>query len=164
MTSRSRSDTLLSISSIGLAGLGESLGISTGKGKRVAGRTRVGSDDWDVQPTGQFGLLTSDVFDNDVPTFVDGKSNGKGKGVDGNDDKGDHEETEDADAESTAAEVSRIASKFAGKGKFMDESEVGQRHTRGSSVTDMKRERSSSNVSEQSAVPKRSRRNSTDQT
>jgi len=65
---RPRSDTLLSISSVGLAGLGESLGVVSGKQGKVAGRTRRGSEEWDLLTSGQYSaLLTQDVFDNELP-------------------------------------------------------------------------------------------------
>jgi hypothetical protein len=88
---RQRSDTLLSISSVGLAGLGESLGVhapgkgsGSGSGSGSGGkprRSRVGSDDWDYPPNNgnQFGLLDQDMFDNEVPTFMNGNI-GSGSG------------------------------------------------------------------------------------
>ncbi len=87
--SRSRSDTLLSISSVGLAGLGESLGIiSTGKGK-TSGRMRRGSEEWDMLASSQYtALLSQDPFDNDLPSAfslndVPGQWSQKGKGLRG---------------------------------------------------------------------------------
>jgi len=77
LSSRSRSDTLLSISSVGLAGLGESLGVASGKQGKVAGRTRRGSEEWDLLASGQYSaLLTQDVFDNvelPPPSFASSK-------------------------------------------------------------------------------------------
>jgi len=79
MGSRPRSDTLLSISSVGLAGLGESLGVvSSGKQGKQAGRTRRGSEEWDLLASGQYSaMLTQDVFDNfelPPPTFTSSNS------------------------------------------------------------------------------------------
>jgi hypothetical protein len=61
---RARSDTLLSISSVGLAGLGESLGLPLmgghGKKGKQIGRSRVGSEEWDLAASGYASLLNGD--------------------------------------------------------------------------------------------------------
>lgn len=158
--SRDRSDTLLSITSVGLSGLGDSLGISTNKGSKRIGRNRVGSDDWDVGNSnlGNFGYLTSNIFDSEIPQFNVETKSSTAYGVSDRDsipnnvvDPGSNSSY--SSTVDSAAEVSAIARKaIAGKGKFIDEPDK---------FKDVKRDRSGSNTSETDIPLKRSKREPT---